>query len=563
MTDKEWDNKRTTFGVRQLADGREHYKGIYWHNGVAFKFSITRQVNGEYDYTGRVSVLSPESGKVLQLTGKARRQRINSYQRKHGNVNIDTPHCKQCAVFKDIKFNGDNVDAVKSHIEETAKRLFAENAVLLNSLLRSVCTPETITPSEAAQLYAEQFIAEDGKKISQKTADAHISRLTNACAALPNRAMKVISQPEIAAAVKKDNISNRGQRLLNRFWKYLLEKGLCTGVNPVPSNAQQKISTKLLQARAANPAVLDLDMCDKLFTLIMQHPPSGCDCGVALMLWGRVPPSEGLVWGDILFDPGDASLARMRITKSNNAGATHDYTRPLFPQAALILRDRYHSLQSRYKPKKLRTMPIISQDTNPAKAMGRNVVLQCANKRLRDIGVKEETFRCWRAPKSAVSERIMFNTYDFLLQNNCGLADDPATVHFLQGKPLGDVTSDHYTSFTEPAAAKRMHIAQMAVQPLMKIIEPPANTDNGISTTYFSPPDTRSTVAADITLCIPPGGHVSVECLNGVSLSAKPRLVQNGKPKRKSTSKKGKSSQQASPCQGTEPNPGGAVKSAT
>lgn len=430
MTDKEWDNKRTTFDVRQLADGREHYKGIYWHNGVAFKFSITKQVNGEYDYTGRVSVLSPESGKVLQLTGKARRQRINSYQRKHGNVNIDTPHCKQCAVFKDIKFNGNNVDAVKSHIEETAKRLFAENAVLLNSLLRGVCKPETITPSEAAQLYAEQFIAEDGKKISQKTADAHISRLTNVCAALPNKAMREISQSEIAAAVKKDNISNRGQRLLYRFWKYLLEKGLCTGVNPVPSNAQQKISTKLLQARAANPAVLDLTMCDELFTLIMQHPPSGCDCGVALMLWGRVPPSEGLVWGDILFDPGDASLARMRITKSNNAGATHDYTRPLFPQAALILKDRYRSLQSRYKPKKLRTMPIISQDTNPAKAMGRYVVLQCANKRLRDIGVKEETFRCWRAPKSAVAERIMFNTYDSLLQNNCGLADDPATVHF-------------------------------------------------------------------------------------------------------------------------------------
>ena len=108
-----------------------------------------------------------------------------------------------------------------------------------------------------------------------------------------------------------------------------------------------------------------------------------------------------------------------------------------------------------------------------------------------------------------------------------------------------------------------MHIAQMAVQPLAEIVEPPANTDNGISTTYFSPPDTRSTVAAAITLRIPPGGHVSVECLYGVSLSTKPRLVQNGKPKRKSTSKKGNSSQQASPCQGTQSNPGDTANRAT
>lgn len=551
MISKEWNNKRTIFLKETNKAGKIHYSGVYHYNDIEFKFNITEQNNGKNAYRGRVTVISPESGKVMQLSGKPRSTRIKQYKGNRSKADLDRPHCKECAVFTEIHTNKTDEDSIKLCIEKGAMRLFAKYALLLASSLRKATTPESITPSVAAQIYAPVFAHSRGKKVSEKTIQSIVRRVTKACSALPDKPMKDLTQQDVTKSFGENAISNSNQRLLRTFWEYLLDTHYCSGINPVPPGDSQKTSRRVRQARAANPAVLEFSACDTLFTNLSKVKPTGCDCGVALMLWGRVPPSDSLVWGDILFDDKNESLARIQIQKSDIAGATHNFTRPLFPQAALILRKRYHQLLGRYNKEQLRTMPIISQEKNPVKAMKRNHVLQHAEKLLREVGVTEETFHCWRKPKSAVSELILFGTYDSLLANRCGLANDPATIRFLQGRRLDDVTSDHYTSFTEPAAVQRMHIAQLAVQPRVAITEPPATTENGCSTTYYSPSDTRSKVSATIELRIPPGARISsIHCPNGASVSTEVRRMQNGTIKRKSKRMKPGTNPLSDPRQG-------------
>lgn len=103
-------------------------------------------------------------------------------------------------------------------------------------------------------------------------------------------------------------------------------------------------------------------MQDKLYEYLLNGEISGDVCGIALMLWGGFSAKLacGFVWGDILFDCDEPDFVRMIYHQDDKAGATHDFTRPLFPQAARILLRRYRELTIKYTPETLLKCPAVS-----------------------------------------------------------------------------------------------------------------------------------------------------------------------------------------------------------
>ena len=340
-------------------------------------------------------------------------------------------------------------------------------------------------------------------------------------------------------------MSANALRLLVSFWDYCLAKGICVGANPFPSPQKRKVSATTKQARALVPDELSIRQQDILFTKLISEEVSGDSCGIALMLWGGFSAKDACAfnWGDIIFNQEQPDFVRVRYYQNDKAGATHDYTRPLFPQATRILLRRYRELTIKYTPETLLKCPIVSTKQSHRKAITANALTQYGAMLLRRIGVSEEALIKLKMPRVAFSSRIFHNTYVKNLVQRCGLANDPGTVNFMLGQSLsGSVTDDHYSSFVSELAAERIFTALKAAGPLEDIEQPetPIIYKDGQEQYTIAPENTRQRigVVADITL--QPGEESEIVCPHGVSGSIRVRTITETGLRRKSTKRRDK-----------------------
>lgn len=332
-----------------------------------------------------------------------------------------------------------------------------------------------------------------------------------------------------------DKVGNHRRGLLANFWAYCIEKGICEGSNPVQATPKQKQSSQVKQAKALVPTELTLSQQDQLFEYLVKNI-SGSACGVALQIWGGFSCKTACVlrWSDVLFS-SSPDLVRVIFYKEDNAGATHDYTRPLFVQAARILATRYEQLKYTYSSEELGKLPVVCQRTNYKKAMTANELTQYSSMILRQIGVTEDTLAALRMPKISASRQILHNTYVSNLVHRCGLASDPGTVKFLCGESLTDsVTDDHYTSFTSPSAVERIHTVLRAIAPLEELTCPDVSAQaDWVEVQVIAPEHTRQRAGVVEEIILRPGEEIEIICPHGVSGSISARAVdENGKRKR-------------------------------
>ena len=285
---------------------------------------------------------------------------------------------------------------------------------------------------------------------------------------------------------------------------------------------------------------LTLDQQDKLYDLIMHKKNiHGGDCGVAMYVWGGLKVDDKKTWGDLIIIDADDSFVVVKHQRNDLAGATHKYDHPLFPQAAnILIRARYQLLE-KYSENQIRDMPIISMTSDPTRSMQANNLHQYAGKLLREIGISEVAFSMQTHKHTAVSKRILLNTYEKNVNLRIGLKWDEGALRYLQGLSLSkNVTNDNYTSFSDDDAMDRLHTAMMAIQPERElniedqIIKDDAAGKIGVS---IPPRRTRERVGVITSIILQPGGKITVECRHGVNGVVEAReLSPDGKKRRAS-----------------------------
>lgn len=555
-----WGDPRSYLTSSTDKNGLTHIRGNYFYNNCDFKFSLVEQKNNKnYLFRGRISPISAADGQILQLRGKARAEKLealtkNSATDSHGIsiVQKSNPHessnspsnlrrrIPELNITSEINVNSKDISSVKDAVSKAALKLYETYGIQMHHIQGKVARPDTITPAVAAFTHVDAYLRTHHKKIKEgKSLNNYRRMIVATCSQFPHIPMCQFTVQMVKRILSEKPFSQQAVRLTSKFWAYCLALRICEGICPFPEERVVKTTPETNQTSLNRRTELSLSEQDNLFDLLHIHH-SGGDCGIALQLWGGCSATTAvkLTWEKVIFCSGHPDYVRIKIRHDDRAGATHNYTRPLFPAGALILLARHEELLAQYTPKQLSKMPVVSCVSNPKKAMKSDDLVRYSTKVLRSIGITDILFAQLRRSKAkiAASRRLLSNTYVKNITTRCGIKDDAGTIAFLIGGALKNVSDDNYTAFSDEEGNARLHTIISAVQPLFDLDQPPDVTllENGTELHQFAPDTTRERVKVSCAIQLAPGEKIIVRCSHGITGDVQARgLRDDGKPRRK------------------------------
>lgn len=491
------------------------FRGKFSQNGILYEFSLREQRNNAYLLRGSIAVIDPSTGKVLKIIGKRR----DEWVAKHPNQSPDTAG-RALDVRANVLLRSLDIDEVKKGIACAASKLYQREVALIIRAYGSVVTPATITPLLAVAKYANAYLKAKHKRKTDSTISKYKSSLSNIATQLPGKPMRDISTKEVVAAFKACKASNDNKKRFFAFWEFCIDGSYCIGTNPVPiPDTNHHTASAMKKAMCADS--MSPKQQDKFDELLLSHS-CGLHCGIALMRHGGFSAkiATEFKWGNVIWGD-DLDYVRIQYFREGIMGATHNYTAPLFPTGALVLRKRYEELKKNFSEKQLSKMPIVSSDSNRKEALNSALLLEHTKPLLRTVGFTDEDFKNISASGTgAVASRILLNTYKQNLNTNCGLKNEQGVAQFLEHLSLqGYTTDEYYTSFVAEESGVHLLNILRCLQPLSQISNKdsiknlPQNKEEHI----LFPNDTRQCVGCVASLKLAPGEEIIIACPHGVT----------------------------------------------
>lgn len=516
----------------------QRFRGRFYLWNVEFKFSLVEQANGKYPLRGNISPISPIDGHILTLKGKARTQKLE--QLGITPDEIDSGHRNQALnVTKQIYARNKEIDTVKTLVANAALCLYTVHAARIYRDQGEIASPDTISPIVAAIKYADDFLRVNHKALKEKSVESYRKQLLSCCSALPNYPMRSFKPKELEKILLSNKTSEFAKKLLFEFWAYCLDKKVTHGTNPVPPKERKKRQPTAKQDNLDRRTELDIDQQDDLFVALCDNH-SGGDCGVALQVWGGITPVKActITWGDLILDSTHRDFVRLRLYYDDHAGATHDYTFPVFPFGALVLWARYDELTAQYDTEALKKMPVVSMVSDPCVAMKPDALTQYSTAVLQKIGISNQLFNNLRKANTqiAASRQLLKNTYVKNVTTRCGLQNEPGTISYLLHEQLKNVTDDYYTTLSDEEGNNRLHTLMSAVQPYFEFEHRPqlVQVYEDMTTIQVTPEHTRQRVGFFGKILLAPGESITIRCPHGVTGTIRVRgLDSNGNLRRK------------------------------
>ena len=550
--DQGWNNPKSFINIEASDDAALTATGRYFYAGTEFKFSLRQQTNGKYFLRGRISVISPEDGKTIQLSGEKKRKKLDTLRRvgklTETASDIAQNRMEKLNITVELNLQSAEIECIQNAVARKAEELYSEHAPLIMKRQKGVSTPEKITPVIAAALYAEDYLQINKKGCSENTLKAYKKSILNFYVALHDTPMSQFSPTQMKKILRDASVGRTKLKLLSDFWQYCVDKPICHGKNPFPATEKRKQSPETLLKKATRPDELDSKIQAALYVYAVTHAEKDSTiCALALKLWAGFSDKDicAMTWADVLFDFNDPDKVRINYHQDNKARATHNYTRPIMPQAARVLNLRYERLCKEIDPENLLSYPIVSMKKSPRKAMPSAMIAQNCGIILRSVGVKEATFAILKGANGekipAVSSRLLLNTYKKNIVLYSGLGDDQGRSSFLMGNSLKHlVTDDHYTSYTDTEAVECFYQILSRLQPDLPTDGPEftKTSNEHYDTMEFKPSRTSKAVGIVGDITLQPGEEVEILCPHGAIGSLVARAITPNGLKRKSGPRK-------------------------
>ena len=528
---QDWGDPRSSFCIEH-ENNKLHVYGTVCHHNAEFRFSLRQQSTGGAVMRGSVSVVSPIDGQIMQMAGKEKTAKLEEIKAKRPKY-YDTMAGRrfpELNLATSVHTNSLDIDEVKTAVLGAVLRLYTANAGQIHRAFDRISRPDTITPITAAHKNVDRFMEINHRKLSAKVYARYRNDILEMCADLPCRPMSDFTQAQIEAFFKAKKHSQRKKDLLAAFWLYCLQAGICIGASPFPVKQKRKLSPNVAARNAVRPDILSLDEQDKLYNCLDAECTGG-DCGIALQIWKGFSAKTACekTWGDLLWKEGHNDYARIKHSRPNLVGATHDFTAPIFPAGALLLRKRYLSLVEKYDEETLKKMPIVSQRSNPKKAMTPDALVAHTTMRLHSIGLSYASLQALgknTPEKIAVSKLLLHNTFFNNVYYRCALESEEGTAKFLCGESLSsNTTDDNYTCFSDEEAGERLHNIMSVLTPEQAVDvddSPKVLPDGRVQHTY-APETTRQRVGHVGHYRLQPGEEIVIKCPHGVKGSVTTR----------------------------------------
>lgn len=543
-----WEDPRSYLVEDDEKNGKLHIQGSFFLHNTEFRFSMNQQTSGSVVMRGQVSLISPKTGLIMQYGGRKRTLKESNIKERRPEYwkNNEGKRITELNITTSVSSNSLIIDDLKIAISNAAARLYLENVNRINQEFGEVSRPDTITPIAAAYRYVDDYIRLNHKSSNKKACEKYRSSILAMYLQLPHIPMSIYQSSTIKSFLKSAKLSKQNEKLFRNFWEYCLQKGVYRGFNPLPPKPPKAFSPDIASRNAKRPDVLSLKEQKKAFELLLSEPNGG-DTGFALMLWGGFSAKDScnFLWKHVIFSPGHDDYVRIKYYRPDLAGATHDYTAPLFPSGGLILLKRYSLLRQKYSEDKLQNMPVVSQISNPNKAMRAEALVQHVTMRLHSIVSTYESL--YTLPKNSskkiiLSKRLLHNTYENNVYYHCNLQNEEGTAKFLCRQSLrSNVTDDHYCCFSNEESSLHLHDYLSIMVPEKELDAPETNTKllpNGMVENTYTPETTRQCIGFVNNYKLNPGEEIVIKCPHGVIGSIRTRgYNEDGTLRRKTQSK--------------------------
>lgn len=423
----------------ESVDGKRAITASYFAQGLRFNCTLREQKDG-IKMRGRVSILNMKTGTVMQVVDPKRSALLAANPKADLNI------------FKEITCNkGLNMTRVKEKFTTAVKMILNEEQDSILEHLKSL-DGGALYPTISLLVFENSFLSKEFAKVTPETWEKKKKDLEEICRTLGEKKLNSMKKHDISVVYKKLGAGRTAEAKVKLFGQYLAySAGVAPTENPCISyldDVQRKVKrdgAKIAKQTFA-PKSLAEDEDVKLNQLIATADPNNSlVTGLLLVKELGLTSAKALDlnWENILWECPEIPFVRVALSNIENAGATHNYTKPCGPFASAELKRRFQWAVEQYG-ETVETQPIIPK-VKRKKVKPEEIGNFC---RQALIQVKKEL------GKEAVGgeNTLLFSkNYEHQLIYTCGLPAESGGLKYLKGQSLaGNVTADHYRPFSSP-----------------------------------------------------------------------------------------------------------------
>lgn len=434
--------------------------GTFMICGIEGRFEVHTVGSCYTRVTGRVSLISSLDGKILLFDGARRREliakrdesqksRIRAEKRPRElkatkELDVEIVGVDLDTKTHTVSFPQDSVNMIQNAVKSKAEKLYAEAQPTLARVLEQQGLGQDVAVLRLYYARAKGFFATE-VPVKDATRRRNSNSLQKMCADLGEKAIADILPRDVKQLTA--NFSRTEIHRLERFLNYCREKGDFSCTNPVTEYAPAQRHTRNHNAertRAAQMHGISIEAERALLNLAKDHIADGRVCAIALALGAGLGIDEmlGLRWRDVQCRKNQVYLE----LQSDNAGATHNYSRPPLPFAQTILQTRYDWLREHYK-RGYSNFPVVSDRDDARKSIPRSALTDFIRASFQRCGV---CFSALDAENRNLKQlggsgiRLAREHYENVLEQICGIPACSQESRYLCEKPMNTVTADCY-----------------------------------------------------------------------------------------------------------------------
>ena len=438
--------------IEQDKEGILRLKGVVVSEGISFNISVRRNNSGntasvhgtspsayKYLYTGTVSTLDPSTTNVMLSEAKRRDKEENRIPFKP----------KDIYATKKIRCDSADPQELVSDITSKISALIEEDKSQLDQAIMRAMTPDQLSLPFAAEQYASDFLRYAYPAASPEKSKERLAQLQCTLSKFPATPIAQLGKRRVNTILNEIHATEERVKLCFLFVEYLLQMRKCSGPNPftMPETRKNSRRNALVQQELGDAVF------EKMFELLYKKPfPMAVI--IALNASG-FPPADikGMRWNDLEIIPKYKDFVIAHIQREYAAVSKHDFSRPVIPDTALLIRRTLQELKKQTTPEELAEQEIWPKGLDN----------KAVNNEIRNLLVRAGfagDFAAAGRPREDdvdIPSGILLTNYKRMLYSKCGLKDDPDTYNFLCGTLYKSSTYTSYESHTWEDSMLRLY----------------------------------------------------------------------------------------------------------
>lgn len=516
--------------------------GQYTYSDCLFPYWVRSPPNGKTPYEVHIRLLSPETGKTLQVEGKRRQKKKKTFSAEEQKMFEDGKQVEKLNATTTVYIRDGTEATVKAAVKKGAERLYRQNYHTIKKALKNMASAASIHALAMYHTYSKEFFLTFYTKNKASTRKEKQNALESICAGLDDKPIDELTTTDLHT-VYQTLAKSKATGLFamtEKFFEFCRGKAY-TGPNPVTKYLEASAAKKGKKSPGGDKAEkihrIDQDKEELLRKQIKKK--IGTQFAMVFLLaidaGLNVKEIQELKWKDVLIDGvGMDRTVQIRIFHPEYTGGTQNYTRPLLPAGRQLLLSHYDQLREKHTARALEKMYVVPDANDPKKQATTSAITSHIRSELLQSKIALYGVKNGKHPGGAGI--ILCNEhYRHMLQEQCGIDSTSADMTFLTGGEIKQITDDYYVSYIGTDGERRLEgtvrrDSRCAPEPVLAkpITERKTKDGNVEKTLHASGAD--KLIGCIGKVVIPPGGQLYIYSEYGLQGDANIRVSDYGDP---------------------------------